>query len=55
MESLWFSTKLGPRLTINAARVSLAKGMTNERKIGRMADQLDMQSTLVRYWDSIVS
>ena len=55
VESLWFSTKLGQRLTINAARASLVKGMTTERKIGKMAEQLDMQSTLARYWESIVS
>ena len=55
VESLWFSTKLGPRLTINAARASLVKGMTTERKIGKMAEQLDMQSTLAKYWESIVS
>ena len=55
VESLWFSTKLGPRLAINAARTSLVKGITTEHKIGKMAAQLDMESTLAKYWESIVS
>ena len=55
VESLWFSTKLGSRLAINAARVSLAKDITTERKIGKMAERLDMESTLAKYWESIVS
>ena len=55
VESLWFSTKLGPRLAINAARVSLAKGVTTERKIGKIADQLNMKNTLAKYWESIVA
>ena len=55
VESLWFSAKLGPRLAINAARASLAEGITTERKIGKMAEQLDMESTLAKYWESIVA
>ncbi len=32
-----FSTKIGPRVTINAARTALREGKTTEKKLGEMA------------------
>lgn len=55
VEALKFSTKIGPRVAINAARVALREGKTTEKKLGEMAKKMNSRSIFEKYWESIVA
>lgn len=54
IEALKFSTKIGQRIAINAARTALHEGKTTEKKLGDMAKKLKLRSIFEKYWDSII-
>jgi predicted transcriptional regulator of viral defense system len=54
IEALKFSTKIGPRIAINAARTALREGKTTEKKIGEMAKKLKSRPAFEKYWEAIV-
>ncbi len=55
IEALKFSTKIGPRVAINAARIALREGKTTEKKLGEMAKKLKLRSAFEKYWEAIVA
>lgn len=55
IEALRFSTKIGERTAINAARTALKEGLTTERKLGEMAKKLKLRSFFEKYWEAIVA
>ena len=55
IEALKFSTKIGPRVAINAARTALREGKTTEKKLGEMAKKLKLRSAFEKYWEAIVA
>ena len=55
IEALKFSTKIGPRVAINAARTALREGKTTEKKLGEMAKKLKSRSAFEKYWEAIVA
>ncbi|MCB0368336.1 MAG: type IV toxin-antitoxin system AbiEi family antitoxin domain-containing protein [Bdellovibrionales bacterium] len=55
IEALKFSTKIGQRTAINAARTALREGKTTEKKLGEMANKLKLRSFFEKYWESIVA
>lgn len=54
LESLKFSTKIGIRTSINAARQALENRLTTEKKLALMAKKLKMKRVLKKYWEVIV-
>ncbi len=54
IESLKFSSKIGPRIAIQATRLALEENLTTLAQLGRMADNLKMSKILEKYWESIV-
>lgn len=54
IEALKFSSKIGIRIIIQAIRKAIADGLTTEKKLGVMAEQLKMKSALHKYWEYIV-
>lgn len=55
VEALKFSTKIGPRIAINAARTALREGKTTEKKLGEMAKKMKSRSAFEKYWEAIVA
>jgi predicted transcriptional regulator of viral defense system len=55
IEALRFSTKIGARVAINAARRAIKQGLTTEKKLGEMARKLKLQFVVKNYWEAIVS
>lgn len=55
IEALKFSTKIGQRTAINAARAALRDGKTTEKKLGEMAKKLKLRSFFEKHWESIVA
>lgn len=55
IEALHFSTKLGLRTAIGAARSALQQKLTTEKKLGEMATKLKLRPVLEKYWESIVT
>ena len=55
IEALRFSSKIGPRVAINAARKALQQKMTTESKLGEMAKKMKLRSVLEKYWEAIVT
>lgn len=55
IEALKFSTKIGPRVAINAARIALREGKTTEKKLGEMAKKMKSRSAFEKYWEAIVA
>lgn len=55
IEAFKFATKIGPRIAIQATRKALRDGITTEKKLGEMAENLKLRNTLEKYWESIVS
>ena len=55
IEALRFSSKIGPRIAINAARKALQQKMTSESKLGEMAKKMKLRSVLEKYWEAIVT
>ncbi len=54
IEALKFSTKIGLRVAINAARTALRDGKTTEKKLGEMAKKMKSRAVFEKYWESIV-
>ncbi|MBI4041387.1 MAG: type IV toxin-antitoxin system AbiEi family antitoxin domain-containing protein [Deltaproteobacteria bacterium] len=54
VESLRYSSKIGSRIAIKAARTAISEGRTTEIKIGRVATQLGMRRVIEQFWDAIV-
>jgi predicted transcriptional regulator of viral defense system len=54
IESLKFATKIGVRIAIGAIRKAIKDKKTTEVKIGKMARELNMWSTLEKYWETFV-
>lgn len=54
IEALKFSTKIGQRVAINAARTALREGKTTEKKLGEMAKKLKARSAFEKFWEAIV-
>lgn len=55
IEALRYSSKLGPRLAINAARKALQDNLTTERKLGEMATKLKLRPVIEKFWEAIVT
>lgn len=55
IEAMRFATKIGERVVLQATRKALQEGLTTETKIGQMASELKLRSTLEKYWEAIVS
>ncbi len=55
LEALKFSSKMGPRIAIKAARTALQKNLTTEKKLGEMAKKLKLQPVLEKHWEAIVT
>ncbi len=54
IEALHFSSKIGLRIVIQAIRRALEQGLTTERKLGVIAEQLKLKSTLLKHWEYVV-
>lgn len=54
LEGLKFITKIGERTAVKAARDALANGKTNELKLGKVAKELGLESTLTKHLEVIV-
>lgn len=55
VEALRFSSKIGVRTAVNAARIALQRNLTTEKKIGEMATKLKLRPFLEKYWETIVT
>lgn len=49
LEGLKYVKKIGEHTAVKAARDALSKGLTNERKLGKAAVELGLQSTMSKY------
>lgn len=54
LEGLKFIKKIGERTAVKAARDALAKRQTTELKLGKVAKELGLESTLTKYLEVIV-
>ena len=55
VEALRFASKIGERTAIGAVRKAFAQKLTNEVKLGRVAKELGLLSSLQRFFESIVA
>lgn len=55
IEALKFSSKIGERTALKAVRTAIAKKLTNEVKLGKMAKELGLNSVFRRYFEAITS
>ena len=54
LEALKFSTKIGERTAVKAAREALATRKTTEAKLAKAAKELELESVLAKYLEVIV-
>lgn len=55
VEALRFSSKIGERIAISAARKAIQQKLTTEKKLGEMATKLKLRPVIEKYWESIVT
>jgi predicted transcriptional regulator of viral defense system len=55
VEALKFASKIGDRTAIGAVRKAIAQKMTNEAKLGRVADELGLLSAVQRFIEAIAA
>jgi len=55
IECLRFSSKIGQRVGIYAARTALERRLTTQKKLEEMARNLDEYPTLEKFWEAIVA
>lgn len=53
IDGLYYSSKIGRKTSISAARKALREGMTSETKLYEIANKIGLMKTLEQYWDSI--
>ena len=54
VEAFKFATKIGPRIAIQASRTALKEGLTTEKKLAQMAENLKLTKVFRKYWESVV-
>ena len=54
VEALRYTTKIGLRTAIRAAREALKTGKTTEAKLMRRAKELGLENFVLRQWDAVV-
>lgn len=55
IEALKFSSKIGEGTALKAVRTAIAKKLTTEAKLGRMAKTLHLEKTLAKFFEAIIS
>jgi predicted transcriptional regulator of viral defense system len=53
LEAMHYSTKVGARIAISAARNALREGKTSESHLYKLAVKLGFTSSFSKYWDAI--